>query len=86
MEAIRRELAARRAEIAHIKLIIGPGGESVTGNVTSNDGPASRRQSRSGHKHAAMRINARVHIGPDELQAIVEGVARGGRRSKSRPR
>ena len=79
LEAIRRELVAIGAEIAHIKLIIGGtmvvvGGESVTGNLTSNYGPALvRGRLDPAASEAAMRINARVHIAPDELQAVVEG-------------
>ena len=83
LEEIRRELVARGAEIAHVKLIIGGhhvpmvGGESLTGNLTSNYGPAfvrGRLDPAAGQ--AAMRINARVHIGPEELQAVVEGALR----------
>ncbi len=77
LEAIRRGLVARGAEIAHVKLIIARGGESLRGNLTSNYGPVFV----SGNldpaaSPTAMRINARVHIGPDELQAIVEGALR----------
>jgi G3E family GTPase len=73
LEEIRRQSAAAGAEIAHVKLIIGRGAESLTGNLTSNDSPAFI----SGRLGAAltqstMRINARVHIGPDELRAIVQ--------------
>ena len=77
LEEIRCALVARRAEIAHLKLIIGAGSESLTGNVTSNDGPVfvrGRLDPAAGQ--AVMRINARVHIGPDELKAIVEGALR----------
>jgi hypothetical protein len=74
---IRRALAACRAEIAHIKLIIGTGEKSLTGNVTSNAGPAFIGGSLSpAMSQSTMRINARVHIGPDELRMIVEGALR----------
>ena len=77
LEAIRRALIARGAEIAHVKLILGRGSESLTGNLTSNYGPASV-SGRIGPaaSESAMRINARVHIAPDELQAIVAGALR----------
>ena len=77
LEAIRRALVARGAEIAHVKLIIAGGGESLKGNLASNYGPAmvSGRLDPAASQ-AAMRINARVHIAPGELQAIVEGALR----------
>ena len=83
LEAVRGGLVARGAEIAHIKLVIGgrhvpmAGGEGLTGNVTSNDDPAvvrGRLDPAAGQ--VAMRINARVHIGPEELQEIVESAVR----------
>jgi Ni2+-binding GTPase involved in maturation of urease and hydrogenase len=83
LEAIRGELAARGAEIAHVKLIISGhhvpmvGGEGLTGNLASNDGPAFvRGRLDPAVGQALMRINARVHIGPEELQAIVERALR----------
>jgi Ni2+-binding GTPase involved in maturation of urease and hydrogenase len=86
LEEIRRELAARGAEIAHIKLIIGRGHESLTGNVTSNHGPAFvQGRLDPAASQFAMRINARVHLGPDKLQAIVEDALRaaaGGHRAR----
>ena len=77
LETIRREVDARGAQIAHVKLIVSRGHESLTGNLTSNDSPVLVR----GHLdpaagEAAMRINARVHIGPLELKALVEGALR----------
>jgi G3E family GTPase len=77
LETMRRELAARGAEIAHVKLIISRGGDSLTGNLTNNVSPASVRGGLDpAASQAAMRINARVHIGPDELRAIVENTLR----------
>jgi G3E family GTPase len=77
LEVIRRGLAARGAEIAHLKLFIGQGSESVTGNLTSNQSPAfvrGRLDPDAGQ--TAMRINARVHLGPEELRTIVEDALR----------
>ncbi len=77
LEAMRQELAACGAAIAHVKLIISRGGDSLTGNLTSNFSPASVRGGLDpAASQAAMRINARVHIGPDELRAIVENTLR----------
>jgi G3E family GTPase len=75
LQAIRVELRSRTAEIAHVKLYLTAGDGHVAGNATSNDGPLSVR----GGIHPAQRettllINARVHIHPDVLRAIVESV------------
>ncbi|MGO9113680.1 MAG: GTP-binding protein [Thermoguttaceae bacterium] len=78
LEEIRRGAAARGAEIAHVKLIIGRGPEEgLIGSLTSNYGQVFW----GGHldsvaSEATMRINARVHIRPNELQAIVEEALR----------
>jgi G3E family GTPase len=74
LEDIRHELAGLCAEIAHLKLILSHDGQSVTGNIAGNDVPAFLQ----GHLdpaavEAALRINARVHIGPEKLQNIVAG-------------
>ncbi len=77
LEMIRREVAGRGAQIAHVKLIIGRGGENVTGNLTSNMGPVHvRGRLDPAASEAAMRINARVRIGPQELKVLVEGALR----------
>ena len=86
LEAIRRALVARGAEIAHVKLIIA-GRRELDGQ--SHEQLWSRFV--SGHldpaaSQAAMRINARVHIGPEELQAIVEGALREAARRAAQPR
>ena len=88
LEAIRTALTARGAQIAHVKLFIGRGhhvlmvGQGLTGNLTCNQGPASvRGRLDPVTDKSVMRINARVHIAPDELRAIVEGALRGERRA-----
>ena len=50
LEAIRGELRARSAEIAHLKLYLTARGGHVAGNVTQNDGPRvrARRDRRRG--------------------------------------
>jgi len=77
LDEIRRALASRGAEIAHVKLIIGRGDEALTGSLVGNDGPALV----GGHidpatSQTTMRVNARVHVGPDELRTVVEGALR----------
>ena len=73
LEAIRADLPARSAEIAHLKLYLMSEAGSVVGNLTSNDGPCSLRGSiPPAHRHAKLLINARVHIRPDALRHAVE--------------
>ena len=83
LEEIRRAVVTRGAEIAHVKLIIGQGGESLLGNLTSNYGPAIvRGRLAPAAGQAAMRINARVHIGPSGTSGDRgRRLARGGRRA-----
>ncbi len=73
LEAIRADLCARGAAIAHVKLYLTAAGSHVAGNLTSNDGPLSVRGTIApGTREAALLINARVHDQPDRLQATVE--------------
>jgi G3E family GTPase len=68
---IRASLIRRSAEIAHLKLVIVRGDQTVTGNVTSNYGPISLLGTLSSAAgEATMRLNARVHISPEELNAL----------------
>jgi hypothetical protein len=73
LEAIRGELRARTAEIAHLKLYLTADGGHVVGNITSNEGPhCVRGDIEPTRREAAILINARVHVEPDVLRAIVE--------------
>jgi len=73
LESIRSELQARSAEIAHLKLYVTSGRESIVANVTSNDSPLSLRgEIAPDQRRAALVINARVHVEPDALRAAVE--------------
>ncbi|MGD0516723.1 MAG: GTP-binding protein [Thermoguttaceae bacterium] len=73
LEAIRGELLAKSAEIAHLKLSLKAPGSTVVGNVTSNDGPLSVRGGIApGQRQIALLINARVHVEPDVLRMTVE--------------
>ena len=68
---IRAALIARSAEIAHLKLVIRLGEAAVTGSVTSNYGSVSVLGGLSeAVGEAAMRLNARVHIAPEDLNAV----------------
>jgi G3E family GTPase len=73
LEQIRGDLAARGAEIAHLKLFIGRGGKGLMGNLTGNLSPIAIRGGLDvAPGDAEMLINARVHMDPDELRAVVE--------------
>ena len=73
LEAIRGRLRDRSGEIAHLKLYLTTPGAHVAGNVTSNDSPASvRGQIDPARDAVALLVNARVHVQPDVLQAVVE--------------
>jgi G3E family GTPase len=73
LEAIRTDLCARGAAIAHVKLYLTAAGSHVAGNLTSNDGPLSVRGTIApATREAALLINARVHDQPERLQATVE--------------
>jgi len=73
LEAIRGELRAHSAEIAHLKLYLMAPGSHVVGNVTSNDGPLSVRGGIAPEqRNVSLLINARVHVQPDVLRETVE--------------
>jgi len=73
LEAIRAKLRDHSAEIAHLKLLLWNRGASTAGNITSNDSPVSVRGHIDRTQHAvSLLINARVHVQPNTLSAIVE--------------
>jgi G3E family GTPase len=73
LEALRGELRAQSAEIAHLKLYLMVPGSAVVGNVTSLDGPLSVRGSiAAGQRETSLLINARVHVQPEALREAVE--------------
>jgi G3E family GTPase len=73
LEAIRGELRAQSAEVAHLKLYVTAPGGHVAGNVTTGDGPVSVRGNIDPQRReVSLLINARVHIQPDALRVAVE--------------
>ncbi|MGA2617051.1 MAG: GTP-binding protein [Thermoguttaceae bacterium] len=74
LDAVRTALRAEPAEIAHLKLYLtAAGGGHVVGNVTSNQGEVSvRGHFDPDHSDVNLLVNARVHIQPDRLRAIIE--------------
>jgi len=74
---IRGTLAARGAEIAHLKLVIRHGDQTLQGNVTGTFAPLSLLGLLgTAAGEASMQLNARVHIAPNELQTICEAALR----------
>jgi G3E family GTPase len=72
---IRSALASRLAEIAHVKLLLETARGSVAANVTTTIGsPAVQGEIAGFPREAALVINARVRIGPDELRKVVENL------------
>ena len=71
---MRDALRAKSADIAHLKILLGEGGGSITGNLTGLDAEPSVRGSIEGGAggRLTLLVNARVHIAPDALRATVE--------------
>jgi len=72
LECVRRECAARGAEIAHVKLLLQTAQGAITGNVTDSTRPAAIQNRLSGTPASGMlTFNARVHMAPEDLEALV---------------
>ena len=70
---IQSELAGRSAEIGHLKLLIASSTGQVVANAASlSDTPTSQGSLETGPGTVDLVINARAHLGPDQLNAIVE--------------
>lgn len=73
LETTRTALAARGAEIAHLKLLLTANGEQLAANLTANDDAASIQGKSGGTvREATLLVNARVHLDPAELRSVVE--------------
>ena len=74
LRAFKGEFQNRKAEIAHLKLFISATGTGLVGNLTSTKGmPFVFVNGTAGSSTSGLLIlNARVHIGPDELKSAVE--------------
>jgi len=73
LEAIRGELRAQSAQIAHLKLYLTANNGHMVGNLTSNDSPLSLRgRIDSAQREAVLLLNARVHVQPEVLRAAAE--------------
>ncbi len=73
MATFREEFLRRQAEIAHLKIHLGTNEKNLVGNLTTTFGePSWRGEADDSVSIATLVINARVHIGPAPLQAVVD--------------
>jgi hypothetical protein len=73
MAALRRDLSADGAQIAHVKVVLAAGSGSVRANLVSNDAEVDIRDSgATASPSALMVVNARARTGPEQLRAAVE--------------
>lgn len=69
---LQNDFRTRSAEIAHLKLYLSTGDGSLAANLTGNDRERSIRGEATPSREARLILNARAHIGPDDLRALVE--------------
>jgi hypothetical protein len=73
MQALQREFQGQSAEIAHLKLHLTAGDESLTANLTSSHGVPLLRGTITGQpRKGVLLVNARAHIAPEPLRTLVE--------------
>lgn len=73
MTALRDECLRRSAEVAHLKILLNSGSGSFVGNLTSASGNAMwHGRIERPSPHCDLTINARVHITPEVLRAVVD--------------
>jgi G3E family GTPase len=76
MHSLQREFRAMSAEIAHLKMHLTAGSDTLVANLTSNDGEPSLRGTIGTPAHdARLLVNIRARIEPDALRALVERCA-----------
>ncbi|MHB9134688.1 MAG: MIP family channel protein [Armatimonadota bacterium] len=75
MQSLQTEFQQMRRETAHLKLLLVTSGGQYVANLTRTLGTPAIRGSIAGHPHeAALVLNARVEMTPEELQEIVERI------------
>jgi len=73
LERLRAELRSLGAEVAHVKLRLSAGAQSLVANLISNDGaPLVRGAIVPGSAAAVLVFNARAHVAPDRLREVFE--------------
>ncbi len=72
MASIRDALRAKNAGVGHLKMIITGGGRSMWINLTHLDAEPAVSETRMAEMAGAtLIINARVHLAPEDLEAVV---------------
>jgi len=70
---LQEELKSRDAEIAHVKLLVATGSGTLVANVVALDAvPTFSGDQLEPEEHAVLTLNARVHLAPGKLLALVE--------------
>ena len=73
LDALQQEFRRRSAEIAHVKLLLTAADGSLAASLTGSvEVPLLRGKLGNPSKEAALILNARVHISPSELRAIIQ--------------
>jgi len=77
-ERLQAEFRARKAEVAHLKILLTGFGGSLAVNLTSTAGePSFRAEGKQARSFSAqMLVNARVQLEPGPLREVVENVLR----------
>jgi Ni2+-binding GTPase involved in maturation of urease and hydrogenase len=77
IDAMHRELQARAAEVAHLKIRLAAVGGAITASLTANRArPLLVGKIVGDPRGAALLINARAHLDPQQLRSIVESCLR----------
>lgn len=73
LEEMRDRLGAQSAEIAHLKVLFSGGSGALVANVThSGTAPVFRGDAPQGDREVTAVVNARVHLAPEDLRAVLE--------------
>jgi G3E family GTPase len=76
MEALRQEFREVPAEIAHLKIHLKAGSDTLVANLTTSRGKSSVRGKIEGSPgEARLLLNARAHVDPAVMRNLVNGVA-----------
>jgi G3E family GTPase len=76
LDGIQQAAVARGTEIAHAKVSVTAPAGQVVANLTSTGGAIAARGALDSASSAALVVNARVEMTPEELQGIVESILR----------
>jgi G3E family GTPase len=71
LRALGKQFDQANANVGHVKFLLRHPDGLIIGNLTGRIGTAMLRKLAHGSANAALTVNARVEMGPDELQSIV---------------